>query len=131
MAGSDRYSTTPPPPPQNTRHQQINPSHGLNHQTPLSCPQLDHEDLEQLDKFDLEEIDVKSSGGHDFHENEEKQGILLENADPRGIKIVGGEMLGTLGTNDKDNGRKIGKLEETRSLVSLNGEVLMDQSRIR
>ncbi|GKD65097.1 hypothetical protein Tco_1307205, partial [Tanacetum coccineum] len=32
-----------------------------------SGPQLDHEDLEQLDEFDLEEM----AGGHDFYETEE------------------------------------------------------------
>ncbi|GJR61281.1 hypothetical protein Tco_1503443 [Tanacetum coccineum] len=84
-----------------------------------SCPQLDHEDLEQLDEFDLEEIDLKwqvamismrmkkfykKTGRKLQFDAKEKssativtrQGILLESADPRGIKIVGGEMLGTL-----------------------------------
>ncbi|GJU60624.1 putative ribonuclease H-like domain-containing protein [Tanacetum coccineum] len=73
-----------------------------------SGPQLDYEDLEQLDEFDLDEIDLKwqvnqlalirlkSSATIVI-----RQGILLENADLRGIKIVGGEMLDTLGTKLK------------------------------
>ncbi|GJZ19851.1 hypothetical protein Tco_0556441 [Tanacetum coccineum] len=44
-----------------------------------SGQQLDHEDLEQLDEFNLEEMDLK-----------------WQNADLKGIKIVGGEMLDTL-----------------------------------
>ncbi|GJW87959.1 hypothetical protein Tco_0163299 [Tanacetum coccineum] len=90
------------------------------------CPQLDHEDLEQLDEFDLEEMDLKrqvamiSMRMKKFYKKQvesynlmprnqlglaklkssatvvTRQGILLENAEPREIKIVGGEMLGTL-----------------------------------
>ncbi|GKE35771.1 hypothetical protein Tco_1455093, partial [Tanacetum coccineum] len=100
----------------------------------FSCPQLDHEDLEQLDEFDLEEMDLKwqvamismrmkkfykKTGrkmqfdakelvGFDKTKVEcsivTRQGILLESEDPRGIKIVGGEMLGTLGIKIKTMG---------------------------
>ncbi|GKC38665.1 hypothetical protein Tco_1051049 [Tanacetum coccineum] len=86
----------------------------------LIGPQLDHEDLEQLDEFDLEEMDLKwqvamiSMRLKKFYKktgrklqfdakepvvfDKAKEGILLENADLRGIKIVGGEMLDTLGS---------------------------------
>ncbi|GJW49441.1 hypothetical protein Tco_0090792 [Tanacetum coccineum] len=50
-----------------------------------SCPQLDHEDLEQVNEFDLEEMDLKW------------QVILQESADSRGIKTTREKMLGTLG----------------------------------
>ncbi|GKE90782.1 hypothetical protein Tco_1571877, partial [Tanacetum coccineum] len=63
-----------------------------------------------LDEFDLEEMDLKW------------QGILLESANPRGIKIVGGEMLGTLGKKDNENGRRYGKQEDSKALVTLDGE---------
>ncbi|GJU53529.1 hypothetical protein Tco_1227243 [Tanacetum coccineum] len=45
-------------------------THSMNklHHTPYlqmksSCPQLDHEDLEQLDEFDLEEMDLNMASG--------------------------------------------------------------------
>ncbi|GJT64318.1 putative ribonuclease H-like domain-containing protein [Tanacetum coccineum] len=90
------------------------------------CPQLDHEDLEQLDEFDLEEMDLKwqvamiSMRMKKFYKKTgrklqfdaknqlvlikpkssatiaTRQAILLESVEPREIKIVGGEMLGTL-----------------------------------
>ncbi|GJY59155.1 hypothetical protein Tco_0459047 [Tanacetum coccineum] len=64
-----------------------------------SCPQLDHEDLEQLDEFDLEEIDLKWNRLVLIKPKSiiaTRQGILLESVEPREIKVVGGEMLGTL-----------------------------------
>ncbi|GKC40966.1 hypothetical protein Tco_1053350, partial [Tanacetum coccineum] len=47
-----------------------------------SGPQLDYEDLEQLDEFDLEEMDLKCAT------IVTRRGILLESADARRIKIV-------------------------------------------
>ncbi|GJQ93646.1 ribonuclease H-like domain-containing protein [Tanacetum coccineum] len=49
-----------------------------------SCPQLDHEDLEHLDEFDLEEMNLK--------------------------------------WQEKDNGRRSGKQEDSKALVTLDGE---------
>ncbi|GJU66012.1 hypothetical protein Tco_1252271 [Tanacetum coccineum] len=96
-----------------------------------NCPQLDHEDLEQLNEFDLKEMDLKwqvamiSMRMKKFYKRQvesynlmprnrlvltkpkssaivvTRQGILLESVDSRGIKIVGGEMLGTLGIRIK------------------------------
>nr|GEX35312.1 ribonuclease H-like domain-containing protein [Tanacetum cinerariifolium] len=68
-----------------------------------SSSQLDHEDLEQVDEFDLEEIDLKwnllaltraklSASIATIYD------ILLESANQKGIKIVEGEMQGTLDT---------------------------------
>ncbi|GJY80395.1 hypothetical protein Tco_0493146 [Tanacetum coccineum] len=65
-----------------------------------SCPQLDHEDLEQLDEFNLEEIDLKWAVVI-------RQGILLKNANPKGIKIVGGEILRTLEIRIKKMGEDL------------------------
>ncbi|GJT96577.1 hypothetical protein Tco_1092095, partial [Tanacetum coccineum] len=70
-----------------------------------SGPQLDHEDLEQIDGFDLEEIDLKW------------QGTLLESADQKGIKISEGEMQGTLDIKQKIIG---GDLENRRNLKLWN-----------
>ncbi|GJR07145.1 ribonuclease H-like domain-containing protein [Tanacetum coccineum] len=67
---------------QNSKYKQTS-SYSL-HANQSSCPQLDHKDLEQLDEFNLEEMDLKW------------QGILLESAEPREIKIVRGGMLETL-----------------------------------
>ncbi|GJY97877.1 hypothetical protein Tco_0514787, partial [Tanacetum coccineum] len=91
-----------------------------------SCPQLDHEDLEQLDEFDLEEMDLKWQVAmicmrmKKFYKS--RHGIWLESADPRGIKMGGEEMLGTLGKRKKDNGRRSGKQEDSKALVTINGE---------
>ncbi|GKB97532.1 hypothetical protein Tco_0983669 [Tanacetum coccineum] len=77
-----------------------------------SCPQLDHEDLEQLDEFDLEEMDLKwqvamiSMRMKKFYKK-------TDSADPRGIKIVEGEMLGTLDLKIKTMG---GDLVNRRNL---------------
>ncbi|GKF74335.1 hypothetical protein Tco_0220667, partial [Tanacetum coccineum] len=80
-------------------------------------PQLDHEDLEQLDEYDLKEMDLKwqvamiSMRMKKFYKKTgrklqfdakepvtiaTRQAILLESVEPREIKIVRGEMLGTL-----------------------------------
>ncbi|GJR04721.1 putative ribonuclease H-like domain-containing protein [Tanacetum coccineum] len=69
----------------------------------------------------------KSQCGHDFYENEEsftKDRRIAVNLMPRNwrIKIVGGEMLGTLGIKIKDSGRRSGKQEEPKALVTLDGE---------
>ncbi|GJR68200.1 hypothetical protein Tco_0014265 [Tanacetum coccineum] len=65
-----------------------------------SYPQLDQEDLEQLDEFDLEEMDLK------WHVAmiSMRMKKFYKKTDLRGIKIVGGEMLGTLGIRIKKIG---------------------------
>ncbi|GKB60929.1 hypothetical protein Tco_0917115, partial [Tanacetum coccineum] len=60
-----------------------------------SCPQLDHEDLEQLDEFELEEMDLKWQVAMILIRMK-KFYKKTESIEPREIKIVGGEMLGTL-----------------------------------
>ncbi|GJV51164.1 hypothetical protein Tco_1446905 [Tanacetum coccineum] len=45
-----------------------------------------------------------------------RPGILLENADPRGIKIVGGEMLGTLGIRKKTMGEDLMSVRDKAGL---------------
>ncbi|GKC39007.1 hypothetical protein Tco_1051391 [Tanacetum coccineum] len=64
-------------------------------------PHLDHEDLEQLDEFDLEEMDLKWS-----KRNQESRRRDAENT----------------GYRAKDNGRRPRKHEEPKALVTLDGE---------
>ncbi|GJY95520.1 hypothetical protein Tco_0511881 [Tanacetum coccineum] len=77
-----------------------------------SGPQLDHEDLEQVDEFDLEEMDLKwqvamiSMRLKKFYK---KTGRRLQDAGNTGYKA-------------KDNGRRPGKQEEPKALVTLDGE---------
>ncbi|GJY71807.1 hypothetical protein Tco_0475510 [Tanacetum coccineum] len=59
-----------------------------------NCPQLDHEDLEQLDEFDLEEMDLKCRRRDAWNTR----------------------------NKDKDNGRRSGKQEEFKALVTLDGD---------
>ncbi|GKF12467.1 hypothetical protein Tco_0050393 [Tanacetum coccineum] len=60
-------------------------------------PQFIHEDLEQIDEYDLEEMDLKC------------QDVKKKDAGSYGYKV-------------KDNGRRPGKNEETNALVTLDGE---------
>ncbi|GJV40088.1 hypothetical protein Tco_1418528 [Tanacetum coccineum] len=57
-----------------------------------SCPQLDHEDLEQLDEFDLEEMDLKWQVAMISMRMKK----FYKKTEPWEIKIVGGEMLRTM-----------------------------------
>ncbi|GJZ48945.1 hypothetical protein Tco_0603135, partial [Tanacetum coccineum] len=65
----------------------------------FSCPQLDHEDLEQLDEFDLEEVDLKWQ-----------------------VAMISIRMKKFYKKTDKDNRRRSGKQEESKALVTLDGE---------
>ncbi|GJR48296.1 hypothetical protein Tco_1316399 [Tanacetum coccineum] len=89
-----------------------------------SCPQLDHEDLEQLDEFDLEEIDLKwqvamiSMRMKKFYKKTGRklQFDAKEPVDSRRINAWNTR------NKDKDNGRRSGKQEESKALVTLDGE---------
>ncbi|GJY19177.1 hypothetical protein Tco_0390668 [Tanacetum coccineum] len=70
-----------------------------------SGPHLDHEDLEQLDEFELEEMDLKW------------QGTFLESVDQKEIKTVEEEMQGTPDIEQKIMG---GHLENKRNLKLCN-----------
>ncbi|GJV24931.1 putative ribonuclease H-like domain-containing protein [Tanacetum coccineum] len=87
-----------------------------------SGPQLDHKDLEQLDEFDLEDMDLKwnqlaltrprlSASIAKIH------GTLLESADQKEIKKAEEEMQGTMGIEQKTIG---GDLENRRNLKLCN-----------
>ncbi|GKB41277.1 ribonuclease H-like domain-containing protein, partial [Tanacetum coccineum] len=72
-----------------------------------SCPQLDHEDFEQLDEFDLEEMDLKWQV--DMISMRMKK--FYKKTDPRGIKIVGGEKIRTLGIRIKKMGEDLAQTQ--------------------
>ncbi|GJV29895.1 hypothetical protein Tco_1386343 [Tanacetum coccineum] len=111
---------------QNSKYEQTSSYSLLANQS--SCPQLDHEDLEQIDEYDLEEMDLKwqvamiSMRMKKFYKKTRRklqfdakepvgfdktklnatiatrQGILLESVESKELKITGGGMHGILGT---------------------------------
>ncbi|GJT94533.1 putative ribonuclease H-like domain-containing protein [Tanacetum coccineum] len=87
-----------------------------------SCPQLDHEDLEQLDEFDLEEMDLKwqvamiSMRMKKFYK---KTGHFA-----RECRIKGNQdnrRRDAWNSGNKD-GRRSGKQEDSKALVTIDGE---------
>ncbi|GJR80930.1 putative ribonuclease H-like domain-containing protein [Tanacetum coccineum] len=117
-----------------------------------SGPQLDHEDLEQLDEFDLEEMDLKwqvamiSMRLKKFYKktgrrlqfdakepvgfnktkvecfNCHKTGHFARECRSKGNQESRRRDAGNTGYKAKDNGRRPGKQEEPKALVTLDGE---------
>ncbi|GJY51266.1 ribonuclease H-like domain-containing protein [Tanacetum coccineum] len=117
-----------------------------------SCPQLDHEDLEQLDEFDLEEMDLKwqvamiSMRMKKFYKktgrklqfdakepvgfdktkvecyNCHKTGHFARECRSKGNQDSRRRDAWNTGNKDKDNGRRSGKQEEPKALVTLDGD---------
>ncbi|GKB38254.1 ribonuclease H-like domain-containing protein [Tanacetum coccineum] len=117
-----------------------------------SGPQLDHEDLEQLDEFDLEEMDLKwqvamiSMRLKKFYKktgrklqfdakepvgfdkakvecyNCHKTGHFVRECRSKGNQDSRKRDAGYTGYKAKDSGRRSGKQEEPKALVSLDGE---------
>ncbi|GKE23020.1 hypothetical protein Tco_1434532 [Tanacetum coccineum] len=86
-----------------------------------SGPQLDHEDLEQLDEFDLEEMDLKWQVAMIFMRLKKfykKTGRKLS----KGNQDSRRRDAGYTGYKAKDSGRRSGKQEEPKALVTLDGE---------
>ncbi|GJZ64740.1 zf-CCHC domain-containing protein [Tanacetum coccineum] len=83
-----------------------------------SGPQLDHEDLEQLDEFDLKEIDLKwqvvmiSMRLKKFYKKTGRR-LQFDAKEPVGFDKT---------KRAKDNRRRPGKQEEPKALVTLDGE---------
>ncbi|GJZ23559.1 ribonuclease H-like domain-containing protein [Tanacetum coccineum] len=117
-----------------------------------SCPQLDHEDLEQLDEFDLEEMDLKwqvamiSMRMKKFYKKKGRK-LQFDAKEPVGFDKTKVECYNchktwhfarecrskrnqdsrrrdawNTGNKDKYNGRRSGKQEEPKALVTLDGE---------
>ncbi|GJT58689.1 putative ribonuclease H-like domain-containing protein, partial [Tanacetum coccineum] len=117
-----------------------------------SCPQLDHEDLEQLDEFDLEEMDLKwqvamiSMRMKKFYKktgrklqfdakepvgfdktkvecyNCHKTGHFARECRSKGNQDSRRRDAWNTRNKDKDNGRRSGKQEEPKALVTLDGD---------
>ncbi|GJV35135.1 ribonuclease H-like domain-containing protein [Tanacetum coccineum] len=87
-----------------------------------SGPQLDREDLEQIDEFDLEEMDLKwqvamiSMRLKKFYKKTRRKLQSKGNQDIR-RKDAGNTVYKT-----KDDGRRPGKQEEPKALVTLDGD---------
>ncbi|GJW39223.1 putative ribonuclease H-like domain-containing protein [Tanacetum coccineum] len=86
-------------------------------------PQLDHEDLEQIDEFDLEEMDLKwqvamiSMRLKKFYKKTGRK-LHFDAKEPDARR----RDTGNSGYKAKDNGRRPGKQEEPKALVTLDGE---------
>ncbi|GJR51905.1 hypothetical protein Tco_1402426 [Tanacetum coccineum] len=89
------------------------------------CPQLDHEDLEQLDEFDLEEMDLKwqvamiSMRMKKFYK---KTGHFAREWRSKGIQNSRKRDAWNTRNKDKENRRRFGKQEDSKALVTLDGE---------
>ncbi|GJW76618.1 ribonuclease H-like domain-containing protein [Tanacetum coccineum] len=117
-----------------------------------SCPQLDHEDLEQLDEFDLEEMDLKwqvamiSMRMKKFYKKTGRK-LQFDAKEPVGFDKTKVECYSchktghfarecrskgnqdgrrrdawNTGNKEKDNGRRSGKQEDSKALVTIDGE---------
>ncbi|GKC15511.1 hypothetical protein Tco_1012293 [Tanacetum coccineum] len=83
-----------------------------------SGPQLDHEDLEQVDEFDLEEMDLKWQVALISHEID----YVYKRVQDKKNKKAEGSAAGTLDYKSNSNGRRPRKQEEPKALVTLDGD---------
>ncbi|GJR21885.1 ribonuclease H-like domain-containing protein [Tanacetum coccineum] len=93
-----------------------------------SCPQLDHEDLEQLDEFDLEEMELKWQEPVGFNKTKvkcyscHKIGHFARECRSKGNQDERRRDAWNTGNNEKDNGRRSGKQEDSKALLTIYGE---------
>ncbi|GJS61007.1 putative ribonuclease H-like domain-containing protein [Tanacetum coccineum] len=91
----------------------------------MCCPQLDHEDLEQLDEFDLEEMDLKWQEPVGFDKtkvecyNCHKTGHFARECRTKGNQDSRRRDAWNSGNKD---GRRSGKQEDSKALVTIDGE---------
>ncbi|GJY55863.1 putative ribonuclease H-like domain-containing protein [Tanacetum coccineum] len=84
----------------------------------MICPQLDHEDLEQLDEFDLEEMDLKWQVAMISMRMKK----VLQKDRSKGNQDSRRRDTWNTRNKDKENGRRSGKQEDSKALVTLDGE---------
>ncbi|GJW17117.1 hypothetical protein Tco_0024553, partial [Tanacetum coccineum] len=101
---STAYSVSNPS-GQNSQYEQTSLYSLLANQS--SCPQLDHEDLEQLDEYDLEEMDLKW------------QVAMISMRMKKFYKKTGRKLQ--FDAKEPD-GRRSGKQEDSKALVTIDGE---------
>ncbi|GJY73199.1 putative ribonuclease H-like domain-containing protein, partial [Tanacetum coccineum] len=82
-----------------------------------SCPQLDHEDLEQLDEFDLEEMDLKWQVA--MISTKRQTGHFARECRTKGNQDNRRRDAWNSGNKD---GRRSGKQEDSKALVTIDGE---------
>ncbi|GJR14409.1 hypothetical protein Tco_0797061 [Tanacetum coccineum] len=105
---------------QNSQYEQTSSYSLLANQS--SCPQLDHEDLEQLDEYDLEEMDLKwqvamiSTRMKKFYK---KTGHFARECRTKGNQDSRRRDAWNSGNKD---GRRSGKQEDSKALVTIDGE---------
>ncbi|GJX01963.1 hypothetical protein Tco_0185876 [Tanacetum coccineum] len=109
------------PSSQNSQYEQTSSYSLLANQS--SCPQLDHEDLEQLEEFDLKEIRPENDSSNDF--------LRMKKIDKRHIGHFARECR-TKGNQDSKrrdawnsgnkDGRRSSKQEDSKALVTIDGE---------
>ncbi|GKD59879.1 hypothetical protein Tco_1297388 [Tanacetum coccineum] len=85
---------------QNTKYEQTSSYSLLANQS--SCPQLDYEDLEQIDEYDLE-----VASGHDLNENE---------------KVLQEDWRREAWNSGNKDGNRTGQKEDSKALVTIDGE---------
>ncbi|GJS04273.1 ribonuclease H-like domain-containing protein [Tanacetum coccineum] len=124
---STAYSVSNPS-GQNSQYEQTSSYSLLANQS--SCPQLDHEDLEQLDEYDLEEMDLKwqvamiSMRMKKFYKKTGRK-LQFDAKEP-----VVGNSKRCLESGNKD-GRRSGKQEDSKALVTIDGEGVDWTSHLR
>ncbi|GJY67174.1 ribonuclease H-like domain-containing protein, partial [Tanacetum coccineum] len=110
----------PNPSGQNSQYEQTSSYSLLANQS--SCPQLDHEDLEQIDEYDLEEMDLKwqvamiSMRMKKFYK---KTGHFARECRIKGNQDNRRRDAWNSGTKD---GSRTGKKEDSKALVTIDGE---------
>ncbi|GKB82493.1 hypothetical protein Tco_0949388 [Tanacetum coccineum] len=88
-----------------------------------SGPQLDHEDLEQIDEFDLKEIDLKCFDKTKVEcFNCHKTRHFAREYRSKGNQDIKRRDAGNSRYKAKDNGRRPGKQEEPKALLTLDGD---------
>ncbi|GJT98744.1 ribonuclease H-like domain-containing protein [Tanacetum coccineum] len=120
---------------QNSQYEQTSSYSLLANQS--SYPQLDHEDLEQIDEYDLEEMDLKwqvamiSMRMKKFFKKTGRKlqfdGILLERVESKDSQVIhlkgnqDNRMRDAWNSGNKD-GSRTGKKEDSKALVTIVGE---------